>query len=368
MEEVVLWIFLAATAVQLFFWLFIFSRLAFFREKINQQSTIINPPVSVVICAHNEAPNLRRNLHRILNQNYRCYEVLVVSHNSTDETKNVIEYLQRKHTHLSLLEINDGQTGKKFALAKGIEQAKNQVLLLTDADCVPDSDNWISEMVAGMDENTQIVLGVAPYEKAPSPLNMFIRFEACYTAMQYLSFALAGLPYMGVGRNLAYRRELFFAAGGFKGHEHLASGDDDLFVNRAARLGRVGIRLNPLSFVYSSPKKTWQTYYRQKRRHFSTGKHYRPVHQTLLGALALSHILHYTGVVFLFVLNFSIIFALLGYAVRMVVVMMIGSLILSKLQHRSLRVWLPVLDAVYVVFYFLFSRSILMNISTQRWS
>lgn len=368
-DQFILWIFLAATAVQLFFWLFFFARLAFYRvedeAKLKPEDA---PPVTVIVCAHNEAANLRRNLHRILNQNYRCFEVLVVSHNSVDETKNVIQSLQRKHTQLSFLKVNDGQTGKKFALAKGIERANYQVLLLTDADCMPDSDNWISEMVAGMDKNTQIVLGFAPYEKAPSPLNIFIRFEACHVAMQYLSLALAGLPYMGVGRNLAYRRELFFAAGGFSGHEHLASGDDDLFVNRAARLGRVGIRLNPHSFVFSPPKLTWQTYYRQKRRHFSTGKHYRPVHQALLGALALSHALHYLGGFFLLALNFSIIFVLLGYAVRLGVVLILSGFILRKLNSFSLLFWLPVLDAVYVVFYFVFSRSILMNIGTQRWS
>jgi cellulose synthase/poly-beta-1,6-N-acetylglucosamine synthase-like glycosyltransferase len=259
--------------------------------------------------------------------------------------------------------------GKKFALAKGIEQAKHQVLLLTDADCVPASQDWVRGMVAGMDEDTHIVLGVAPYDEAPGPLNKWVRFEACYTAMQYLSFALAGHPYMGVGRNLAYRKELYERAGGFRSHEHLASGDDDLFVNAVARRGKVGIRLNPRTFVYSKPKTTWQDYYRQKTRHFSTGSEYNFKDKFILSSLTMSHLLHYFLGGLLLIFKISIMFALLGYAVRMGVVLAIGSRILGKLQHRSLRVWLPILDGFLILYYLVFAPSVLMNNDdTQRWN
>ncbi|MBI5914910.1 MAG: glycosyltransferase, partial [Bacteroidetes bacterium] len=246
LESILLYGFLAATAVQLFFWLFFFGRLAFHKvEKIADCQPTANtcPPVSVIICARNEEANLRDHLDRILNQNYRSYEVIVVVNKSSDNSLDVLASLQRKFSRLQIVDCHDERTGKKFALAKGIGQAKNQVLLLTDADCVPASNDWIRGMVAGMDENTHIVLGVAPYDEAPGPLNKFVRFEACYTAMQYLAFALASLPYMGVGRNLAYRKELFERTGGFRNHEYLASGDDDLFVNEAAGSGKVGIRL-----------------------------------------------------------------------------------------------------------------------------
>ncbi len=373
-EHTLLWVFAGATAVQLFYWAYFFSRLAFHKtEKISPCATEEGsesncPPVSVIICARNEAANLRRTLNRILNQTYRSYEVLVVDHKSCDKTLDVLSSLQREFKHLRVVKCDDERTGKKFALAIGIEQAKNQVLLLTDADCVPASPDWIRGMVSGMDENTQIVLGVAPYDGAPGPLNKFVRFEACYTAMQYLSFALAGFPYMGVGRNLAYKRELFERSGGFRKHGHLASGDDDLFINEVAVGGQVGIRLNPETFVYSPPKVTLYDYFRQKTRHFSTGKLYKFKHKFLLSLLTMSHLLHYLTGGALLILKISIMFALLGYAVRMGVVMAVGSAVLAKLQHRSLRLWLPALDAVLVIFYLVFAPAVLMNKDTQRWN
>ncbi|MEZ4962288.1 MAG: glycosyltransferase [Saprospiraceae bacterium] len=379
-DQIILAVFAAATAVQLFFWLFFFSRLVFGKEAslnskpsppiVNRKSSIVNPPppVSVIICARNEAHNLAAHLHRILNQNYRSYEVLVVLHKSSDKSLDVLSPLQRQYEHLRVVECGDPRTGKKHALAKGIEQAKHQVLLLTDADCVPASHDWISGMVAGMDENTRIVLGVAPYFRAPGPLNSFIRFEASYTAMQYLAFALAGFPYMGVGRNLAYRKELFERTGGFRKHEGLASGDDDLFINEAAHKGNVGIRLNPDTFAYSAPKETWRDYYRQKTRHFSTGKYYKLHHKILLSTLAMSHGLHYLGAFILVVFKISIIFALLGYTVRMCLVMAFSSVILKRLQQQNLRPWVPALDFALVLFYSVFAPAILMNNDTQQWN
>ncbi len=380
LESILLYGFLAATAVQLYFWLFFFGRLALHPvEEIpdTPQSSIVNrqssippsPPVSVIICARNEEENLKRHIDRILNQTYRSLEIVLVLHKSCDNSFNVLSSLQRKFNHLRIVVCDDERAGKKFALAKGIEQAKHQVLLLTDADCVPASHDWIQGMVAGMDEDTHIVLGVAPYDEAPGPLNKFVRYEACYTAMQYLSFALAGHPYMGVGRNLAYRRELYERIGGFRSHEHLASGDDDLFVNAVARRGKVGIRLNPRTFVYSKPKTTWRAYYRQKTRHFSTGSEYKFKDKFILSLLTMSHLLHYFLGGALLIFKISIMFALLGYAVRMGVVIAVGSVILGKLQHRSLRFWLPVLDSLLILYYLVFAPSVLMNNDdTQRWN
>ncbi|MBI1226272.1 MAG: glycosyltransferase [Bacteroidetes bacterium] len=378
LESILLFGFVAATAVQLFFWIFIFGKLARHPvEKISKspaQSPVLPtstsaPSVSLIICAHNEEENLSRFFDRFVNQTYRSLEILVVLHNSCDNSLNVLSSLQRRFSHLRIIVCDDGKIGKKFALAKGIEQAKHQVLLLTDADCVPASQDWVQGMVAGMDENTHIVLGVAPYDEAPGPLNKFVRYEACYTAMQYLSLALAGHPYMGVGRNLAYRRELYERTGGFRSHEHLASGDDDLFVNAAARRGKVGIRLNPRTFVYSKPKLTWRAYYRQKTRHFSTGSEYKFKDKFILSLLTMSHLLHFFLGGLLLIFKISIMFALLGYAVRMGVVMAVGSVILSKLQHRSLRIWLPVLDTLLILYYLVFAPSVLMNNDdTQRWN
>ncbi len=375
LESILLYGFLAATAVQLFFWIFVFGKLA--RHPVeplpsDEPSTVHRTPstVSIVICARNEAQNLSHHLDRILNQTYRSLEVIIVLHKSSDNSFNILASLQRKFSHLHIVVCDDVRAGKKFALAKGIEQAKHQVLLLTDADCVPASLDWVRGMVQPFgEEGTQIVLGVAPYDEAPGFLNKWVRFEAWYTAVQYLSLALAGHPYMGVGRNLAYRKSLYENSNGFRSHEHLASGDDDLFINAVAKRGKVEIRLNPKTLVYSAPKTTWRDYHRQKSRHFTTGFEYKIKDKIILNLLTVSHLLHYFLGGALLILKISTMFALLGYAVRMGVVMTIGGVILGKLQHRSLRIWLPVLDGLLVPYYLVFAPSVLMNNdNTQRWN
>ena len=383
LEQIILYSFLAATAVQLFFWLFFFSRLVFHKESLGvgeneslrrthtrtEDCGLKTEDCTIIICAHNEAANLEAYLDRILNQNYRSFTVMVVSHNSCDKSLNILSSLQHRFKHLKIVECNDQRTGKKYALAKGIKEAENDILVLTDADCVPASGEWLSGMMEKFDGDTAIVLGFSPYMEAPGFLNKFIRFEAFYTAVQYLSFALAGMPFMGVGRNLAYRRELFLAAGGFKKHEDIASGDDDLFVNEVANGKNTAIQLDPRTFVFSKAKANWRAYFRQKTRHFSTGKKYKLQHKILLSVLAVSHYLHYFLGAVIVILNFSIIFALLGYAVRMCVVMAFSSVILKRLQHENLRFWVPALDAFLILFYIAFAPAILMNSSnTQRWN
>lgn len=382
-HTLLLWIFIGATGVQLFFWLYFFRKLAVYWETIPASSPYRNgehyptfdsprehvsaQPVSIIICEKNDAEKLLPHLDRFLSQSDRSLELLVISHNSHRKIKNILSSSHRQKRHLRLISLNDGRVGKKFALARGIQEARYQVLLLTDADCLPASSHWMHKMAAKIDDGADIVLGFAPYEEAPGLLNKFIRFETCYTAIQYMSFALAGLPYMGVGRNLAYTKSLYNSTGGFKQHEHIASGDDDLFVNAAARTRHVSIQIDPDTFVFSPAKTTWSSWFRQKTRHFSTGRLYKLHHQLLLGLLAMSHTLHYVGGI-LVGIEIDPIYTLAGYVVRMSVVTALSSVILSKLQHRKLRWWVPALDALFVLYYFVFAPRVLWNTNTQRWN
>ena len=152
--------------------------------------------------------------------------------------------------------------GKKNALSRGIYHAKNDILLLTDADCYAKSNQWAKAMVSTLDENISVGLGYGPYETQQGLLNAFIRYETVYTAIQYFSFALWGIPYMGVGRNMIYKKELFFQAGGFDKHSHIASGDDDLFVNAIANKKNTSIVIHKNSQMNSAPKKTWKAYFK----------------------------------------------------------------------------------------------------------
>ncbi|MFT4664203.1 MAG: glycosyltransferase involved in cell wall biosynthesis [Polaribacter sp.] len=363
LDNFLITIYLLATLSQLIFWLFIFSRLAFYQPK-NQTKKPTNSghSVSVVVCARNEAENLKKNIPRILNQNYHSFELLVVNDGSTDQTENILLENHMESSNLRRLNVIDKPegSGKKYALAKGIEASRYEVLLLTDADCEPANNDWIDGMQQYIRGPIEIVLGYAPYLKKPGFLNLFIRYETVYAAIQYLSFALIGQPYMGVGRNLAYKKKLFFEAGGFRSHEHLLSGDDDLFINAAAHTHNTAICIDKQTFMYSEPEENWAAYFRQKSRHLTTGKHYKLTHQAILGTLSFGHILHVLGGFFI-IYKFSIIFVMLVYVARMLVVLMIMRPILKKLDEASLWKWIPLLDMVFVIYLLVFAPILLFR-------
>ena len=327
------------------------------------------PLVSVIICAKNEAQNLRNSLPRFLSQNYRFVELVLVNDGSTDDTLEVMQEFRKRNSTFRIIIISNTKKlyiGKKEALLKGVAAASGEIVLLTDADCVPMSDDWVAEMVTTINEEREIGLGYSPYRQYPGLLNRLIRLETVYTAIQYFSFALAGMPYMGVGRNLIYKRKLIEKVDGFHEHIHIASGDDDLFVNAVATSSNTAVQLSQQSFTLSEPARTWTAYYRQKSRHMTTGSYYQKHHQLLLGGLAASHFVHYTGGLLLLYIKVSTIFVFLTYVIRILVVVLLYNQILRKLRDTPLLLWVPLFDFLFVCYYFIFSPSLFKR-KTQQW-
>lgn len=346
-NQIVLIIFILAFLIQIFYYWFFYSRLAFFKPKPGADAT---KPVSVVIAAHNEAFNLKRNLPTILEQDYPDFEVIVVNHASDDETEDVLSLFSQKYSQLKVVHIKQSITffrSKKFPLSVGIKSAKNEVLLLTDADCRPASNQWIRQMQSTYGKGTEIVLGYGPYEKLPGWLNLMIRYDTFQIAIQYLSFALSGRPYMGVGRNLSYKKTLFYKHKGFINHYHINSGDDDLFINAAATKRNTGIQINPESHVFSDPKTSFGSWFTQKRRHFTTGKFYKTSKKYLLGGQALSAVLYYPAFVYLllFLFHWPVVLALHGF--RFASRMLLFAYSAKKLSERKLYLISPILDPVF---------------------
>ncbi len=227
----------------------------------------------------------------IMDQDHPNFEVIVVNDSSWDDTEAILKALQLRHPKLRIVHLDEekqNMQGKKFALTLGIKAAKHDTILLTDADCVPTSQSWIREMTGQMTDRKQIVLGFSPYKKYPGWLNKIIRYDTLMIATHYLGFANAGKPYMGVGRNLAYHKDLFFKVGGFKNHYSIASGDDDLFVNQVATSANTIVKSSPESQTISEPKANWQDWFVQKRRHFTTIPFYKPTDRRLLALWPLS--------------------------------------------------------------------------------
>jgi len=353
--------------VQLVYWGLIFQRIAWYKAAKTSEK-ISHPAVSVIICARNEAANLQKNLESILIQDYPIYEVILVDDDSSDKTTEVLATLEEKYKHLRVVRIKDkkGQ-GKKNALTKGIIAAQYDWVLLTDADCKPCSKAWISEMnKAASSTQSEIVLGYGPYSKAKSWLNKWVQLETIYVAIQYFSFALWKQPYMGVGRNLMYKKNLFFDHQGFENHEHLTSGDDDLFVNAAANKSNTTICLNEDAFMYSPSPKSWLGLYRQKKRHYSSSSHYKLQHKVLLGLLSLSHLCFYVGLFVIIGANVWNSEILVIFILRTFLLHLVFIKYLSKTNSIALLPYVWLLDVLVPVYYLIFA-SALVGGNQKKW-
>lgn len=279
---------------QVIFWIFIFQR-AKGVQKYNHKS---QPPVSIVIAARNEQENLTALLESLVIQDYPNFEIIIINDRSTDRTTDIVQLFQKEHPQVKLISVQElpkNSSPKKNAVTQGIKEATHEWLLFTDADCVPVSEQWIKEMVSTIGQNTEIVLGFSPYEKQEGLLNQFIQFETAQTMIQYNSLLQIGFPYMGVGRNLLYKKSLFNRVNGFKSHQSITSGDDDLFVSEAATKHNCRININPSARVFSKPETSLKSYFHQKTRHLSTGKYYKSRILILLGLFNFSHILLFSS-------------------------------------------------------------------------
>jgi biofilm PGA synthesis N-glycosyltransferase PgaC len=313
--------------------------------------------VSIVICARNEAPNLRLHLPKVLAQQYPGdWEILVVDDASEDDTSALLLEFQQDNPRLHSLKITaKTHPGKKHALAAGIAAAKYDLILLSDADCAPASAYWLQGMTAvfASDPAIKIVLGYGPMKQTEGGrfLESWTRFETAFTAIQYCSFAYAGLPYMGVGRNLAFEKTLFERSGGFSAHEHIASGDDDLFVNANATADNTSVCLCPETFVFSEGKQTWKTWVRQKKRHLSAGVAYKRQHQFLLAMVSLSHVLHFFLLVLLLLIGTGTKTVLVLWLLRSLWVFLLYRKAFSTLGERQLLPLFPIFDAMLALYY-----------------
>jgi glycosyltransferase involved in cell wall biosynthesis len=290
----------ALFAIQLFYFLFFFIRMLGKQKKIGLLPDAELKPISIIICAQNEEKNLLAYLPLILEQNYPTFQIVLVNDRSWDETYDVMDALARKFGSIKVVNIpNTGNDlfAKKFALTLGIKAALFDQLVFIDADCYPTHQNWLRQLSGHFTSKKTLLLGAGGYERSKGFLNRLIRFDAVYIAMNYLSYAKAGLPYMGVGRNLAYKNELYDSIRGFKSHYHIKSGDDDLFVNEAATKANTAIVFNDEAVTLTPAKTTFKDWFRQKRRHFSTGKHYRMIHRFLLTLFPVSYLLFLLSII-----------------------------------------------------------------------
>jgi glycosyltransferase involved in cell wall biosynthesis len=351
-------VFCAITVVQLFYYGWFFRRLAFYSPLPKEHSQ--QHPVSVIICARDEAARLVTHLPGSLVQSYpSSHEVIVVNHNSQDDTRFLLDEFKKSFKGLHIVNLEHeaiGIPGKKYPLSMGIKEALYEIVLLTDADCVPASEFWMQKMQDGYRNGIEVVLGYSPYKKSPGFLNKIIRFDTFHTALQYLSYALAGLPYMGVGRNLSYKKDVFLRNKGFSAINHVAGGDDDLFINKVATKDNTAVVIDPDTFMLSEPKKTFTEWFRQKSRHYTTAKYYKPRHKLLLGLYSATHFLFYP--LFIASLFFNWKIALIIFGVRFIIQGYTFQRSMKMLGEEDLFPWWWLLDMWMLGYYFIFSSTL----------
>ncbi|HLV38173.1 glycosyltransferase [Xanthomarina sp.] len=349
--EVAFYAFLIVVIIQVVFFIFFFGKFAFLKDRKEPSKSM---PVSVIICAKNEAENLKKFLLSVINQDYPNFQIVLINDASYDDTFEIMEEFALLHSNIKLVNVVNNEAfwaNKKYALTLGIKAAKYNHLLFTDADCKPVSSQWITEMTSHFSEKKSIVLGYGAYSKIKkSFLNKLIRFETFLTAVQYFSFAKLGLPYMGVGRNLAYTKEAFFNANGFMSHMYIRSGDDDLFINQIATAQNTEICYSLESNTESTPKTTYKEWLTQKRRHITTANHYKAKHKTLLALFYISNILFWILAIVLLVTLFRWEFVIPLFFIRGISQFIVYNKASKKLNEKDLLIYIPVLELFLIAF------------------
>ena len=344
--------FLFVALIQFLYLILIFLRFALFKPKKNKKESHHLKPITILIASRNESDNLAHFLPLILEQNYPEFEVIVINNQSVDDSYYILNKLKERYSNLKVVELERSRhlgVGKKLPITMGVKAAKYDQIVVTDADCSPASANWLQYIGNAFARGEDIVLGFGPLESKKTMLNKLIRFDVIFIAMNYFSFALSKLPYMGVGRNLAYTKKAFNSVHGFKSHYAIASGDDDLFVQEAAVKNGCGIMIHKDSFCYSNPKNTWREWVGQKHRHYTTASNYNVIKKLLLGIYPATLIFMWFSFVYLM---FDVDYRWLTLAIFLFVISnkwIIQGKCLLKLKGKSFITFLPVWDLFYAL-------------------
>lgn len=256
------------------------------REKIHSLD-IYQPSVSVIIASKNEADNIARNLPPILEQDYPDFEVIVVNMGSTDETDVQLKLLGQKYPnlyHTYIPEEAETYNEKKLALTIGAKAAKNDILLFTEAYCKPSSELWIQEFANEFKKGRDIVLGYCKlHVKKGTFMRKFILYDNLIQNLKFLSLAILRHPFMGINRNLAYKRELFFEEKGFSSVLSIENGEDDLFINNVSRGRKAGVVVSADSMTESDVVDNFQVWRNLKSKYLFTKKYYKGASSFVFG-------------------------------------------------------------------------------------
>jgi glycosyltransferase involved in cell wall biosynthesis len=367
--EIIFIIFYVSSFIHIIFYILSLAKLNQFRPK-DHILDIEDKPASIIICANNEIDNLKKLIPRLLSQAYMDFEIIVVDDRSTDGTYEYLIEEKESNTNLKVVRIDwtpEHINAKKYALTLGIKSAINELMIMTDADCEPVSSNWLKQMINQFNGNVDFVLGFSYYKKLPGFLNFFIRYETLQTAILYITMALSGMPYMGVGRNIGYKRSFFLSKRGFNKFQKVTGGDDDLFVNKYSTSKNTVVVLHPESVIISAPKNKLNDFIVQKIRHISVSKLYRLRHKILIGLFSFSKILFWILGLSLMILSYKILWVTGLFSIQLLLLLWVYNRFtkILKIQFELYGLWL--MDFVYILYLIIFSLKA-FTAKNIRWS
>lgn len=348
MIQLITGVFYLSIVFQLFYWVILFGRFVLGKESISQ-SSVDQPFVSIIIPFKNELLHLRGHLEAILMQAYPNFEVIMVNDHSTDGGDFLVKDLADKYDHLHMLNLQNS-TGKKAAIELGIDFAKGDWIGLTDADCIPANSAWISRMM-NQSHTADVIIGYGPYKNTDTFLSWFIRYEAWYIALTYMSLHQWGHHYMAVGRNLFFKKATFKNVRGYGRHRHLLSGSDDLFISSLSVKNDIVTEYHPESYIYSTPKSTLYKLWQQKKRHLSTAIQYKISTQLILFGLSFSQMLVYFTFIALLLLNEVTLTLLTIFLSRWVVMLGLAKYGSRRIQENRIVLMAPVMDFLLMLYY-----------------
>ena len=295
---IILVVFGISLIIQLFYHWGIFSKVAFYKKNRRPKLDEELEPVSVVLCARDAYEYLTELIPVLINQDYPDFEIVVVNDRSDDETEEYLKDLERMEPRVKPVQLKQHLNffnGKKFPLSMGIKSAKNDLIVFTDCNCMPVNDQWLRSIVNCYNNRTEIVIGYSPYIQKRSSLNRIIRFDALQNGLLYLSAALNHHPYMGVGKNLSYRKELFYRNKGFISHYTTTVGEDDLFISQVATKKNTEVLIDAENTILTTPTNNFKLWMRQKSSRYSTVSKYSTSARLSLSLFYISQFLFYVS-------------------------------------------------------------------------
>lgn len=285
--------------MQIYFYISLYRKPQAYEKKreVGTVDESVLPGISIVITSKNDSVELERNIPYIMNQDYPNFEVIVVNRGSTDDTDVVLKAAEQKYQQLYHTFIPEGAdeiNEKKLAITLGVKAAKNEIILFTESYCRPATTNWVREFGKEFLNGKDILLGYSRVVfNSKTRLGNFIRYDNLIHHLKFLSLAIKGKPFMGIGRNMAYKKDLFFTNKGLSSVLSIDGGEDDLYINNISNKKNTGVVLSKDSIIETDSVDSYTTWRSIKSKYLYTKQFYKGPANFIFGLETFSKQLFY---------------------------------------------------------------------------